>query len=104
LLEKTFRAKTFPRDKSLVLTIKSGGAQEVGQTKEPKPVVKFLEDLRAFVLNNASYEALAKAHGTKSITAYVGAVVELSFSDSKSSPGGVPGTILLKVVKPAKKS
>jgi len=103
LLEKTFKAKTFPRDKKLVLTIKEGRAQEVGEKKEVKPVIYFLEDPRGFILNNTGYEELAKAHGTKSVKAYVGARVELSWTDKVKSPQGVPGGLELRVVQKAAK-
>lgn len=98
ILDKNFSAARFP-DEPLVLTIKDVTVEEVGQDKEAKPVLKFIEDKRGLVLNGGRYDSLALATGTRNTDTWPGLKVRLTKNPNVTYKGKKVGGIDLEVVK-----
>ncbi len=81
------------------LTIKAVRVEEVGQDKESKPVVSFVEDKRGLVLTGGRYDELAKACGTRDVDKWVGVKVRIKVDPSVMFKGKKVGGIVLEVLK-----
>lgn len=62
---RLFRAKDLNANEDLTLTIKECVVEEVGDSGEQKPVLRFEEDSRGLVLNRTNAEAIADFLGTE---------------------------------------
>lgn len=101
LLDKTFGGKHFSNGQpALTLTIKSVSAKEVGEDREVKPVISFVEDARGLVLNSTKYKTLTDAHASAETEKWVGARVEL-FGEKVKFKRDMVDSVGLRVVVPA---
>lgn len=98
LYQTFFKSENF-HDGPRTFTIAKAAPQEIGQDKDVKVVVHFVEDPRGFVLNKTNYEVLSEALASPDTDKWIGATIELSFDPDIKFGGRKVGGIVVSSVK-----